>query len=55
MNTPITLQIRVQDYLAERRHLGFQLKHSELPLVDFARYVDSPDWAGLLTLDIMSD
>lgn len=55
MNAPITLQTRVQDYLAERRRLGFQLKHPERPLMDFARYVDSLDGAGPLTLDVMSD
>jgi len=55
MNAPITLQTRVQNYLAERRRLGFQLKHPELPLMDFARYVDSLEWAGPLTLDVMSD
>lgn len=53
MNAPITLQTRVQDYLAERRRLGFQLKHPELPLMDFARYVDNRDWARPLTLDVM--
>lgn len=55
MNAPITLQTHVQDYLAERRRLGFQLKHPGLALMDFARYVDSLDWAGPLTLDVMSD
>ncbi len=55
MNTPITLQARVQDYLAERRRLGFQLKYPERPLMDFARYVDGLDRARPLTLDIMSD
>lgn len=55
MNAPITLQARVQDYLIERRRLGFQLKYPELPLMDFARYVDRLDWAGPLTLDVMSD
>lgn len=55
MNTPITLQARVQDYLAERRRLGFQLKYPERLLMDFARYVDSLEWAGPLTLDVMSD
>jgi integrase len=55
MNAPITLQTRVQDYLAERRRLGFQLKYPERPLMGFARYVDSLDWAGPLTFDIMSD
>ena len=55
MNSPITLQARVQDYLAERRRLGFQLKHPERPLMDFARYVDSLGCAGPLTLDVMID
>jgi len=55
MNAPITLQTRVQDYLAERRRLGFQLQYPELPLMDFARYVDSLGCAGPLTLDVMSD
>ena len=55
MNAPITLQARVQDYLAERRRLGFQLKHPELTLMDFARYVDSLERAGPLTLDVMID
>ena len=52
MNASITLQARVQDYLAERRRLGFQLKHPEL---DFAHYVASQDWIGPLTLDVMID
>jgi len=43
------------DYLAERRRLGFQLQYPERPLMDFARYVDSLDWAGPLTLDVMID
>lgn len=55
MNTSITLQARVQDYLAERRRLGFQLKHPEQPLMDFARYVDSLNRAEPLTLDVMGD
>jgi integrase len=55
MNAPITLQTHVQDYLAERRLLGYQLKHPECRLMDFAHYVDSLDWTGPLTLDVMSD
>jgi len=51
----VTLQSRVQDYLIERRRLGFQLKHPELALMGFARYVDGLDRAGPLTLDVMSD
>ena len=55
MSAPITLQARVQDYVADRRRLGFQLKHPELPLMDFARYVDSLNRVGPLTLDVMID
>jgi integrase len=55
MNAPITLQARVQDYLAERRRLGYQLKYQEAALMDFARYVDSLDRAEPLTLDVMID
>jgi integrase len=55
MNALITLQARVQDYLAERRRLGYQLKYPEAALLSFARYVDSLDWIGPLTLDVMSD
>lgn len=55
MNAPITLQTHVQDYLAERRLLGYQLKYPECRLMDFAQYVDSLDWTGPLTLDVMSD
>jgi len=31
------------------------LKHPELTLMDFARYVDSLERAGPLTLDVMID
>jgi integrase len=55
MSALITLQVRVQDYLAERRRLGYQLKNPEAALMNFARYVDSLDWIGPLTLDVMSD
>jgi integrase len=55
MNGLITLQVRVQDYLAERRRLGYQLKYPEAALLSFARYVDSLDWIGPLTLDVMID
>jgi len=35
------LQERVQDYLVERRSLGFELVTSERTLMSFARYVDA--------------
>ena len=53
MNAPANIQSRVQDYLAERRRLGFQLKDSGQALMGFARYVDALDQAGPLTLDVM--
>jgi hypothetical protein len=41
MNAPANMQSRVQDYLAERRRLGFRLKSNGRALASFARYVDA--------------
>lgn len=53
MNAPANIQSRVQDYLDERRRLGFQLKSAGLTLMNFAQFVDTLDQAGPLTLDVM--
>ncbi len=53
MNAPITLQSRVESYLAERR-LGFKLKSPGHMLMSFARYVDALDQPGPLTLEVMT-
>jgi site-specific recombinase XerD len=53
MNAPANMQSRVQDYLDERRRLGFQLKSVGRTLMNFAQFVDTLDQAGPLTLDVM--
>lgn len=55
MSGPIGgLQERVQDYLAERRSLGFELVTTERTLMSFARYVDARDNPGPLTVELMA-
>jgi hypothetical protein len=53
MNVPANMQSRVQDYLDERRRLGFQLKSAGPTLMNFAQFVDALDQAGPLTSDVM--
>ncbi len=48
------LQERVQDYLVERRSLGFELVTAERTLMSFARYVDARDNPGPLTVELMA-
>jgi integrase len=55
MNAPANMQSRVQDYLAERRRLGFGLKSNGRALASFARYVDALALAGPLTLEVMAE
>lgn len=55
MNAPVNMQSRVQDYLAERRRLGFLMKSTGRTLISFARYVDALDQAGPLTLEVMTE
>jgi integrase len=53
MNAPANMQSRVQDYLDERRRLGFQLKSAGRTLMNFAQFVDALDQPCPLTLDVM--
>lgn len=55
MKTQITMSIRVSDYLKERRHLGFVMEDSGPMLTAFARYVDSSEHKGPLTMELMAD
>ena len=55
MNTPIDLRAKVDDYLAERRRLGFELRNMALALVSFASYAEHVGHQGPLTTDIMAD
>ena len=54
MSTPINLRAKVDDYLAERRRLGFELRNMALALASFARYAEHVDHQGPLTTDVMA-
>lgn len=53
MSAPILLQQRVQDYLAERRRLGFELICPGRALMSFARYIDAQGHHGPLTIELI--
>jgi integrase len=55
MSARISLQTRVDDYLAERRRLGYQLHSQDTLLASFARYVASRHHRGPLTVELMAD
>jgi integrase len=55
MSIPIDLRVKVDDYLAERRRLGFELRNMALALVSFARYTEHVGHQGPLTTDVMAD
>lgn len=54
MNAVVTMQTRVEDYLAERRRLGYHLRSTGLALKSFARYVDSLELVGPLKVEVMA-
>ena len=53
MNARVSLQQRIDDYLAERRRLGFELRSWDTLLAGFARYVADHKHRGPLTADLM--
>jgi len=55
MSTHMGLQARVDDYLAERHRLGFQLISLDTLLADFATFVADRHHHGPLTVDLMVD
>lgn len=55
MSARISLQARIDDYLAERRRLGFQLRSRDTFLAGFARFVASRHHRGPLTIELMAD
>jgi integrase len=54
MNSHTTMQ-RAEEFLAERRRLGFQAHKSRHALISFARYTDGLDQSGPLTVEHMAD
>jgi integrase len=55
MSAPITLQARIEQYLTERRHLGFELDHRGPALIRFAQHVAKVGHHRPLTVDLMAD
>ena len=55
MSARIGLQKRIDDYVAERRRLGFQVRSRHTFLTSFANYVASQHHRGPLTIDLMVD
>ena len=53
MNPLISLQQRIDDYVTERRRLGFELRSRDTLLAGFARYVADRHHRGPLTADLM--
>jgi site-specific recombinase XerD len=53
MSARQSLPERVEQYLAERRRLGFELRHKGQALGRFARYVEAVGHRGPLTVDLM--
>jgi integrase len=55
MTTRISLQERIDGYIAERRRLGFKLQSRGTLLAGFARYVASQHHHGPLTVELMAN
>ena len=55
MSARVTLPARVEQYLAERRQLGFELDNMGHRLASFARHVASADHHVPLTVELMAD
>ena len=51
----ITMQMHATNYLGERRRLGFDLRAIGYSVNSFARYVDTLDLQGPLTIEVMAD
>ena len=55
MSAHIRLQTRVDEYLAERRRLGFELRSHDTLLADFVQFVADRHHHGPLTVELMAD
>ena len=53
--TTTTMQSHAEDYLSERRQLGFGLRGTGYAVRSFARYVDSLGHRESLTIEVMAD
>ena len=55
MNAHITMETHAENYLSERRRLGFGLRTPGYSVISFARYVDALNSQEPLTVEIMAD
>ena len=55
MNMHITMETHAENYLNERRRLGFGLRNSGYAVISFARYIDALNSQEPLTVEIMAD
>ncbi len=54
MNARLTMQAHAENYLNERRRLGYRLRSPGHALRSFARYIDGLGLAGPLTVEVMA-
>lgn len=55
MNTTITMTTHAENYLSERRRLGFGLRNPGYAVLSFARYIDALNSQERLTVEMMAD
>jgi integrase len=55
MNIHITMETHAENYLNERRRLGFGLRNPGYAVISFARYIDALNSQEPLTVEIMAD
>ena len=55
MNAHIAMETHAENYLSERRRLGFGLRTSGYSIISFARYVDTLNRQQPLTVEMMAD
>lgn len=55
MNAPITMTTHAENYLSERRQLGFGLRSPGYSIISFARYIDALNPQEPLTIEMMAD
>jgi len=55
MNTTITMTTHAENYLSERRRLGFGLRSPGYAIISFAHYIDALNIQEPLTVEMMAD
>ncbi len=55
MNMPITMQSYAENFLDERRRLGYDSRTAGYTVRSFARYIDDLGHGGPLTVEVMAD